>query len=316
MNNALSLISPLTGALACGGNNLTGVGNVTLNSGKLLTMTAGSTYWAKGADIVSAATLPIGTDGNSFNVTGATGPVTSFSGMVAGMIFSLEFDSTPTLTYHATNLILPSSANIVAAAGDTSIWQAITTTTARCLVYQRRTGAALVAPAADSDATLTFTDITTNNSSTSNHGFLKKLDNSATNFMNGQGNWAAPAASAGTLTAGTTLDTVISFTANAVYTQAHGLGAVPAIVQVWLECVTAEKGYVAGDRVDGSRITVDSAGDGGTSGWVTQWDATNVVIVTGAFTNNPFIVNKTTPAGATFITLANWKIKAVPYKLN
>lgn len=31
------------------------------------------------------------------------------------------------------------------------------------------------------------------NASTSRHGLLKKLDNIATNFMNGQGNWAAPA---------------------------------------------------------------------------------------------------------------------------
>ncbi len=44
-----------------------------------------------------------------------------------------------------------------------------------------------------SDALITTTDVTTNNSSTSKHGFLKKLDNSATNFMNGQGNWTAVA---------------------------------------------------------------------------------------------------------------------------
>jgi len=37
------------------------------------------------------------------------------------------------------------------------------------------------------------TDITTYNASTAAHGFLKKLDNNAANFMNGQGNWAVPA---------------------------------------------------------------------------------------------------------------------------
>lgn len=40
----------------------------------------------------------------------------------------------------------------------------------------------------DEDA-LALTDVTTNNSSTSKHGFLKKLDNTATNFMDGTGNW-------------------------------------------------------------------------------------------------------------------------------
>lgn len=39
----------------------------------------------------------------------------------------------------------------------------------------------------------TPTDIITNNASTTYHGLLKKLDNNSSNFMNGQGNWAAPA---------------------------------------------------------------------------------------------------------------------------
>ena len=47
--------------------------------------------------------------------------------------------------------------------------------------------------AMDAIAEHTRTDITTLNASTSFHGFLKKLDNDALNFMNGQGNWAVPA---------------------------------------------------------------------------------------------------------------------------
>lgn len=43
-----------------------------------------------------------------------------------------------------------------------------------------------------SDATISLTDITTNDASTSRHGFLKKLDNNAAHFMNGQGAWATP----------------------------------------------------------------------------------------------------------------------------
>jgi len=43
----------------------------------------------------------------------------------------------------------------------------------------------------DEDA-LALTDVTTNNSSTSKHGFIKKLSNTATEFMNGAGNWAVP----------------------------------------------------------------------------------------------------------------------------
>ena len=39
----------------------------------------------------------------------------------------------------------------------------------------------------------TSSDVATLNANASKHGFLKKLDNVATNFMNGQGNWAVPA---------------------------------------------------------------------------------------------------------------------------
>ena len=77
-------------------------------------------YWAKGADIVSAATLVLGTDGNMFDVTGSTGPITAIT-VPAGMLFMLQFDSTPTLTHHATNLNLPGGANITVAAGDRAV---------------------------------------------------------------------------------------------------------------------------------------------------------------------------------------------------
>lgn len=39
---------------------------------------------------------------------------------------------------------------------------------------------------------LVLTDVTTNNSSTSNHGFLAKLSNTATQYMDGSGNWSTP----------------------------------------------------------------------------------------------------------------------------
>jgi hypothetical protein len=47
------------------------------------------------------------------------------------------------------------------------------------------------------EAALALTDITTNNASTTKHGFLKKLSNSATEYMDGTGNWSAPAGSGG-----------------------------------------------------------------------------------------------------------------------
>lgn len=50
------------------------------------------------------------------------------------------------------------------------------------------------------DATITTTDVTTNNASTSKHGWLKKLDNTATHYMDGTGGWSTPPATITTLT--------------------------------------------------------------------------------------------------------------------
>jgi hypothetical protein len=49
------------------------------------------------------------------------------------------------------------------------------------------------------DAQVVFSDITTGNSSTSNHGFLKKLDGNAAHFLDGTGAWGTPSG-AGTVT--------------------------------------------------------------------------------------------------------------------
>lgn len=77
---------------------------------------------AAGADIASAATVNLAlATGNSLHITGSTWPITSFWTVDVWTIFTLIFDSTPTLTHNATSLILPGSANIVAAAGDTMV---------------------------------------------------------------------------------------------------------------------------------------------------------------------------------------------------
>lgn len=59
-------------------------------------------------------------------------------------------------------------------------------------------GAGTIAKTGDiTDANLTCTDVATNNSSTTKHGFLKKLDDDTTHFMRGDGSWAVPAGASG-----------------------------------------------------------------------------------------------------------------------
>jgi hypothetical protein len=108
--------------------------------------------WKKGVDIASAATLVLGTDGNKFNVTGNTGPITAIT-VAAGTLFMLTFDSTPTLTHHATNLILPGGANITAAAGDRLIGFANAANQVEVLAYTKADGTAVVAAASGGSVT-------------------------------------------------------------------------------------------------------------------------------------------------------------------
>jgi len=89
----------------------------------LATLTAGANtftktqQWAQGANIASASTLTLGTDGNRFVVTGAVG-ITGMSNKPVGTRILLEFASTPQLTHHATNLKLQNGQPFTAAAGD------------------------------------------------------------------------------------------------------------------------------------------------------------------------------------------------------
>lgn len=114
-------------------------------------------------------------------------------------------------------------------------------------------------------------------------------------------------ASAGTLTAGTAC-TQNPAALSTKTTQAHGLGVTPTLVYTYMECLTAEQGYSIGDRI------FNALDDAGNSNWEAEYDATNVSIMTNA--TNIIVTNKTTPAGPVAITLADWKIVAVPYKLN
>ena len=85
---------------------------------------SGPSQWKKGADVASAAILPLGDDGNYFDITGAAG-ITSISqqdadgnNVQAGTVVKLHFDGACLITHDATGLPLPGGANITTAAGD------------------------------------------------------------------------------------------------------------------------------------------------------------------------------------------------------
>jgi hypothetical protein len=60
-----------------------------------------------------------------------------------------------------------------------------------------RTGTVAATSGDYSEAQISFTDITTNNASTSKHGYLPKLPNDATKFIDGTGAWSVPSSGRG-----------------------------------------------------------------------------------------------------------------------
>lgn len=73
-------------------------------------------HWNKGANIVAAATLTPGVDGNFFHVTGSTG-ITAIAAKPPGSILFLLFEGTPTLT-HSAALFMHGAVDYTAVAND------------------------------------------------------------------------------------------------------------------------------------------------------------------------------------------------------
>lgn len=109
----------------------------------------GQVSFAKGADVASAAALPILTDGNYFDVTGTTAITSINTTGAIGTVIKLHFDGILTLTHHATDLILPSGANITTAAGDEAEFIEYASGDFRCTSYTRADGTAIVGAVGD-----------------------------------------------------------------------------------------------------------------------------------------------------------------------
>ena len=99
----------------------------------------------KGADIASAATVVIGTDGSYFDITGTTGISTQFT-VDAGRRFTLQFDGIVTITDNAA-ITLAGAANFTTAAGDILSFVAVAANTVVQTGYSLVDGGSPVAPA-------------------------------------------------------------------------------------------------------------------------------------------------------------------------
>lgn len=102
-------------------------------------------YFSNASNMASATNMDLGTaTGNTVNITGTTTIVSLGSTASLGSRFVVKFTGILTITYDATNLILPTSGNIVTAVGDTAEFHYYTAGGWQCVWYQRASGVALV----------------------------------------------------------------------------------------------------------------------------------------------------------------------------
>ncbi len=106
----------------------------------------------KGGDLTAANPLVIDTDGDYFDVAGNT----NFASMTvtANRHFFLQFDGTPTMTHHATNLDLPGEANITAATGDVGEFFSTAANQVQCVSFTKADGTPVVPTSNFQDGTI------------------------------------------------------------------------------------------------------------------------------------------------------------------
>ena len=97
-----------------------------------------------GTALASAATVSIGAaTGEYLHITGTT-TITAFDTVQAGTLRHLVFNGILTLTYNATSLKLPTSANITTAVGDTAFFRSEGSGNWKCVGYLKNDGTSLV----------------------------------------------------------------------------------------------------------------------------------------------------------------------------
>ncbi len=95
---------------------------------------------APAATIASASTVNIGAAAaNTVSITGTT-TITAFDSIADGAVRRLVFAGALTLTHNGTSLILPGSANITTAAGDSADFLSLGSGNWRCVKYHRANG--------------------------------------------------------------------------------------------------------------------------------------------------------------------------------
>lgn len=109
--------------------------------------------------IASATTTDLGTKDSTFLTVSGVTTITGLGTVSAGIYKFVTFSGALTLTHNGTSLILPGAANIVTVAGDTALFLSLGSGNWKCVLYQRASGAALIAQAGSLLAANNLSDV-------------------------------------------------------------------------------------------------------------------------------------------------------------
>lgn len=253
-----------------------------------------------GSDVASAATVIL--DNTTGDLVDVTGTITWTAVTLAeGRERTVRHTGIQTLTNGA-SLVLPGAANITTAAGDFSVWRGYAAGVVRCVNYVRASGQPLVSGSSFADNVFFITD---------DGDATKKIAFQASGITAGNTRtFTAPDAS-GTLALTSGVVFSLSFTSTdqtitsaGALTLAHGLGAVPKQIQLYLVAQNTVLGYTAGDIV----LLNNSMANGANQGTSIVPDATNINVRYGSDTNAFQLIRKDNGVGAG-CTNSDWKLR-------
>lgn len=243
----------------------------------------------------SATTTDLGSTGCNILAISGTTTITSFgsSASIGNPFYITRFTGALTLTYNATSLIIPGAANYTTSSGDVFQWKYEGSGNWRCVGYALANGQSITGTGAPLNSPA-FTGIPT--APTAANG-TNTIQIATTAFV--------------LANSGITKGSVFTMNPYAVTTAgqvAHGLSSIPNMIFAYLECLSSEIGYSAGDRVIVNGAIMGGFGANFTIGF--NADATNLNVITD--TNTPYVPNKTTGGNGVQITASKWKLIVTP----